>query len=349
MIKIGIVGTGATMSIAHYHAEGYKKAPRCQVAAVYDINREAAEKWAAEHGLSARICGSYEELLDCCDGVDLCTPNFLHASQGLAAIRAGKYLLVEKPMAITGEECETLAAAAQKSSACAMVGMVYRYAAPVLLARRMVREEIGPVYTFTAWAGGKRLANPGVPLEWRMLRGRSGSGALGDFGSHLLDLADYVAGQRYHQVTCRLGNFIPERTGPDGHPQPVENDDAAVLSASGPGGLGSFTVSRVGLDDIMLLLAGEGGMLQVSLRVPEQVTYWEKKRDGGYTGLVKTLDLPPQKHFDDWFVAETAAFLDGIQGARKDLPDLAQGLYIQRVLDAAQAAHDTGHTQEVLL
>lgn len=74
-----------------------------------------------------------------------------------------------------------------------------------------------------------------------------------------------------------------------------------------------------------------------------------EKRDGGYTGLVKTLDLPPQKHFDDWFVAETAAFLDGIQGARKDLPDLAQGLYIQRVLDAAQAAHDTGHTQEVLL
>ena len=48
-------------------------------------------------------------------------------------------------------------------------------------------------------------------------------------------------------------------------------------------------------------------------------------------------------------LAETAAFLDGIQGARKDLPDLAQGLYIQRVLDAAQAAHDTGHTQEVLL
>ena len=197
MIKIGIVGTGATMSIAHYHAEGYKKDPRCQVAAVYDINREAAEKWAAEHGLSARICGSYEELLDCCDGVDLCTPNFLHASQGLAAIRAGKYLLVEKPMAITGEECETLAAAAQKSSACAMVGMVYRYAAPVLLARRMVREESGPVYTFTAWAGGKRLANPGVPLEWRMLRGRSGSGALGDFGSHLLDLADYEIGRAH--------------------------------------------------------------------------------------------------------------------------------------------------------
>ncbi len=349
MIKIGIVGTGATMSIAHFHAEGYKKDPRCCVAAVYDINREAAEKWAADHGLSARICGSYRELLECCDAVDLCTPNFLHAGQGLGAIRAGKHLLVEKPMAITGEECETLAAAAGKSSACAMVGMVYRYAGPVLLARRMVREEIGPVYTFTAWTGGKRLADPAVPLEWRMIRERSGSGALGDFGSHLLDLADYVAGQRYDRVTCRLGTFIPERTGPQGTPQPVENDDAAVFSASGPGGLGSFTVSRVGLDDIMMLLAGEGGMLQVSLRVPEQVTYWEKKRDGGYTGVVKSLELPPQKHFDDWFVAETAAFLDGIQGRREGMPDLAQGLYIQRVLDAAQAAHETGNTQEVAL
>lgn len=347
MIRIGLVGTGATVSIAHYHAEGYKKDGRCTVAAVYDINRPAAEKWVADHGLSARVCDSYEEMLSLCDAADICTPNFLHYDYAAQALRAGKHLLVEKPMAVTREDCAALAGMEDGTDRCAMVAMVYRCANAVRLARQLVRERIGSVYTLAAWMGGKRLADPAVPLEWRMIRSRSGSGALGDFGSHLVDLASFVAGQRYARVTGELGCFIPERAGADGKPAPVENDDAAMFVADGAHGMGSFTVSRVGLDDTMLLISGEGGMLQVSLRKPESVTYWEKKADGGYTGRVEACEIPPQVYFDGWFEKEMSTFLDAIDGDRSQIADLRQGLYIEDVLFAAERAAQTGAAQEV--
>ena len=347
MIRIGIVGGGATVSIAHFHAEGYKADPRCMIAAVYDVNRPAAEKWVTEHGLSAKVCDSFEELLENCDAVDLCTPNRFHYPHAKQALLAGRHLLVEKPMAIELEECEDLARLAAEASTCSMMGMVYRYANPLRLAKKLVDEQIGRIYTFTAWTGGKRLSDPRNPLEWRMIRKLSGSGALGDFGSHLVDLALYVAGQRYDTVSCQLDTFIRERIGKSGTPEPVENDDAAVMTASGPNGLGSYTVSRVGHDDIMVMLAGEGGMVQVSLRSPDHLLLWEKDPNGGYKGGMKQLPVEPQKFFDGWFLGEMSAFLDGIEGNASDVPDIQQGLYVEKVLFAAERAARTGQTQKV--
>lgn len=347
MIRIGIVGTGATVSIAHYHAQGYKKDSRCRISAVYDIRREAAEKWVADHSLDARVCESFEELLEMCDAVDICTPNFLHYVYAEQALKAGKHLLVEKPMAVRLEECEMLAETAKATDRAAMVGMVYRYANPIRLAKKIVREKIGQVYTFSAWFGGKRLADPGNPMEWRMRREYSGSGALGDFGSHLVDLALYVAEQRYDQVACQSGIFIPQRPGKDGIAEAVENDDAAVFVTSGRDGLGNFTVSRVGMDDVMLLITGEGGMLQVSLRKPGTVLYWEKVRGGGYNGNTRQYEIEPQTFFDGWFDKEMATFLDAVEGDRSDIADIAQGLYTERVLFAAEKAAETGRAQKV--
>lgn len=347
MIKIGLVGTGATVSIAHYHVEGYKKDSRCQVTAVYDIDQEAARRWGAEHGLNAKICGSYEELLDLVDAVDICTPNSFHFVYADQALRAGKHLLVEKPMAVKLSECEALARTAKSVNQVGMVAMVYRYANPIRMARKIVQEQIGSVYTLTSWSGGKRLSNPQNPMEWRMIREKSGSGALGDFGSHLVDMAYYVAGQRYHQVACQTGIFIPERIGTDGKMHKVENDDAAVFVASGENGLASFTVSRLGMDDVMLLIAGQGGMLQVSMRDSGSVTFWEKNAGGGYTGQVKPYDIEPQKPFDGWFEKEMSAFLDAIEGDISEIPDIAQGLYTENVLFASEKAMNTAMTQKI--
>ncbi len=91
---------------------------------------------------------------------------------------------------------------------------------------------IGPVYSCSAWFGGKRLADPNIGLGWRMRRASSGAGALCDFGSHLIDLTDYVAGQRYREVSCMADTFIPMRR-LDQQMAPVENDDAAAFLARG--------------------------------------------------------------------------------------------------------------------
>lgn len=108
-----------------------------------------------------------------------------------------------------------------------------------------------------------------------MRRASSGAGALCDFGSHLIDLTDYVAGQRYREVSCMADTFIPMRR-LDQQMAPVENDDAAAFLARGDHSIGNFCVSRTGMDDAMLLVTGVGGMVQLSLRGSEQVTYLEK-------------------------------------------------------------------------
>ena len=348
MIRIGIVGTGNIVGISHFHTLGLLCDGRAEITAVYDTRMDGAREWAAQHGLNCRVCGSFEEMLDYVDAVNICVPNAFHCDYALRAIKAGKHFLVEKPMAVQIEDCRKLAAACAEYGKTNMVGFVYRFSNAVQQARKIVREQIGDVYTLSAWFGGKRLADPSIDLEWRMVRKRSGSGALGDFGSHLVDLADFVAGQRYSEVNCFADTFIRERNF-GGVMTPVENDDAAAFIARGSNGIGSYTASRVGMDDVMVLVTGCGGMLQLSLRSPQSVTYWEKKPDGGYTGAVKQYELAPQKPFDGWFDAEMKSFLDAIEGKPSDGADVAQGLYVEEVLHAAELASQSGKTERVAI
>lgn len=346
MIRVGIVGTGNTVGIAHFHALGLMADGRAAISAVYDVRSEGAGRWVADHGLQAAVCESYEDLLSRVDAVIICVPNAFHSDYALAAIDADRHFLVEKPLAVRIEDSRRLAAAAKGFRKAAMVGFVYRFANPIVEARRIARERIGRVFSCTAWMGGKRLADPGLPLEWRMRRALSGSGALGDFGSHLVDLADFVAGQRYETVAGMTGRVIPLR--PDGEGmKPVENDDLSAFIANGPAGLGSYTVSRTGMDELTLLVTGEGGMLRASLRTPDGLTYWEKRPDGGYTGTVQHIELAPQKAFDGWFEAEMAAFLDWIEGKPSHGADVAQGLYVEEVLHAVQRSSVSGRQEKV--
>lgn len=348
MIRVGIVGTGNIVGISHFHTQGLLHDGRAEIVAVYDTRMDGAREWVSQHGLNSRVCKSYEELLEHVDAVSICVPNAFHCDYALRAIDAGKHFLVEKPMAVRIEDCRDLAAACAGYGKANMVGFVYRFSNAVQQAKTIVREQIGDVYTYSAWFGGKRLSNPAVDLEWRMVRKSSGSGALGDFGSHLVDLADFVAGQRYDEVGCFTDTFIRERNC-NGAMAAVENDDAAAFVARGSRGIGSYTVSRTGMDDVMVLITGCGGMVQLSLRAPESVTYWEKKPDGGYTGTVKQYELAPQKPFDGWFDGEMTAFLDRIEGKASDAASVAQGLYVEEVLHAAELAAQTGRTERVML
>ncbi len=346
MIKVGIVGTGNIVGIAHYHVNGLVKDGRAAIPAVFDTRMDGAAQWVKEHNLEAKVCSSYEELLDCVDAVNICVPNMFHCDYALKAIKAGKHFLIEKPMAVTIEDSKRMHQAAQGYGKTNMVGFVYRYANAVRLTKKIVEERIGRVFTFTSWFGGKRLSDPTIGLEWRMIRDRSGSGALGDFGSHLIDLADFVAGQRYDTVACQTGKFIPHRQTVSGLEE-IENDDAAVFIAKGPNGLGNFTVSRVGFDDLMLLITGEGGMVQVTLRGDGKVTYWEKKPDGGYTGKVDDLAFADQKPFDGWFESEMTGYLDAIEGKTDEYPTVAQGYYVERILDSAEKAYENGEIGKI--
>ena len=341
MKKIGIVGTGATVSIAHFHALGYAADPRAEVSAVFDIRSDAAAKFAADHNLNAKVCSSLEELIDSCDAVDICTPNFLHCSQAETAMRAGKDVLIEKPVGISLEECQHLYDLSLECRGKQMVGMVYRFANPVRKAAELTRDELGQIYSVVSWAGGRRLADERIPIEWRMRRATSGFGALADFGSHLIDLADFTAGQRFVSLSCIAETVIGTRKNASGEDCLVENDDFAAVIAATTNGVNTMHMSRVGSDEMLMNIIGEGGLVQLNLRDPEQVLFWKKETPGSYEKTPRIIPVEPEIWFESWFRKEMSTFISVIEGEEENWPDIAQGLYISKVLEAAGKASVT--------
>lgn len=311
-IRIGIVGAGTTVAIADRHVEGFlAQAGRCTVTAVCSRTLEGCRRLCVRHGLDGvRMTTRLEELLDVVDAVVLCTPNQFHLPY---TERAAGRLLARRDARV-------------------MVAYVYRYTAVVERLRSLLRQRMGRVYLAQASQGGTRLADPAVPLEWRMRRSASGSGALGDFGSHLLDLLQYAAGVELAEAAGYGGTFLPTRR-PDGQGNTcVENDDAFVFCGRGAGGaLCSVSVSRVGLDGIHLCISGEGGLLRAS--VEEGVlTYWPKAPDGPYApeGEARSEHLaePPGLRF----ARQAAAFLDLVEGRPVEYCTLEQAVRLERLL-----------------
>lgn len=338
MKRIGIVGTGATVSIAHFHALGYAADPRADVSAVFDIRSDAAAKFAADHQLNAKVCRSLEELIESCDAVDICTPNFLHCSQAETAMRAGKDVLIEKPVGISLEECQHLYELSLECQGKQMAGMVYRFVNAVQTAAEITRNELGNIYSVVSWAGGRRLADDRIPIEWRMRRATSGFGALADFGSHLIDLADFTAGQRFLSLSCIADTVIRTRKNTAGEDCPVENDDLASVIASTTNGINTMYMSRVGMDEMMMNIIGEGGIVQLNLRDPNQVLFWKKERPGAYEKTPRMIPVEPETWFESWFIKEMHTFVNVIEGEEERWPDIAQGLYISKVIEAAGKA-----------
>ena len=333
-IRIGIVGAGTTVAIADRHVEGFlAQAGRCTVTAVCSRTLEGCRRLCIRHGLDGvRMTTRLEELLDVVDAVVLCTPNQFHLPYTERAVERGKAVLLEKPLGLQTAppgQAERLLA---RRGARVMVAYVYRYTAVVERLRALLRQRMGRVYLAQASQGGTRLANPAVPLEWRMRRSASGSGALGDFGSHLLDLLQYAAGVELAEAAGYGGTFLPTRR-PDGQGNTcVENDDAFVFCGRGTGGaLCSVSVSRVGLDGIHLCISGEGGLLRAS--VEEGVlTYWPKAPDGPYApkgeACSEHLAEPPGLRF----ARQAAAFLDLVEGRPVEYCTLEQAVRLERLL-----------------
>lgn len=347
--RIGIVGTGQTVGIAHYHALGILADGRAEIAAVYDINQDGAGRFLKDHGLDqARVCATYAQLLDCVDAVDICTPNFTHIDYVLGAIRADKAMFVEKPLALSATESRQAVQALDGKRLFNMVGFVYRYVYAIQELRKLVQNDIGRIYTFSASMGGRRLANFNLPVEWRMIKKYSGTGALGDFGSHLVDLASFTAGLRFDTVSGMTSTVLSERPANTNGITHVENDDQAVFIAkTTENALASFTVSRVGMDDLMLFLAGEGGLARVSLATPDKIQYLPAAA-GVYSVDQKEIKLPPQTPFEGWFAGQMKAFIDGLTGVEIEVAGIRQGHYVECVLEAAEKAAGMEQAKVVL-
>ena len=144
--------------------------------------------------------------------VDVCTPGDTHAEIAIAALDAGKHVLCEKPLANTVAEARAMVAAAERARAAgvrSMVGFNYRRVPAVALARQLVAEgRIGQVRHVRAQYLQDWIVDPEFPLVWRLQADKAGSGALGDIGAHIVDMAQFVIGDRLTGVSALTETFV---------------------------------------------------------------------------------------------------------------------------------------------
>jgi predicted dehydrogenase len=304
------------------------------------------------------------------DLVDVCTPGSSHAEISIAALEAGKHVLCEKPLANTVDEARAMAAAAARAAAGgvrAMVGFNFRRVPAVALARELVAAgRLGTLRHVRGAYLGSHLLDPAIPLIWRLQAEHAGSGALGDLGSHAVDLAQYLAGDRIAGVSALTETFVRERPLTDGGGArgPVTVDDAVLFIARFAGGaLGSFEATRFATghtEGLRVELNGELGSIVWDLGALNELRLFDATGEPATQGFrriqVTRAGHPyagawwPDGHtigYEHTFTHEVRDLVHAIADGHDPVPSFADGLQVQEVLDAVQrsAASGAGWTQ----
>ncbi|WP_225881936.1 Gfo/Idh/MocA family protein [Streptomyces aureocirculatus] len=308
------------------------------------------------------------------DLVDICTPGDSHAEIAVAALDAGKHVLCEKPLANTVEEAEAMAAAAARAAArgqVAMVGFNYRRVPALALARRMVAEgRVGTLRHVRLTYLQDWLVDPSFPLTWRLRKDRAGSGALGDLGAHIVDLAQYLTGEGIAGVSALTETFVRERPLPDAgagaisaggagagrvrtETGQVTVDDAAVFTARFPSGaLASFEATRFAAgrkNALRVELNGSDGSLAFDLERLNELSFHDHTEPAVSSGFRRILVTEPgHPYLEAWwppghglgyehtFVHQARDLLHAVATGSTPEPSFADGLSVQRVLAAVE-------------
>jgi predicted dehydrogenase len=301
-----------------------------------------------------RAYGSLEELLadDSIDVVHVTTPNALHAEQASAVLASGKDVICEKPLATTVADAEALVAAAEGRTA--TVPFVYRFHPLVREARsRFASGQAGRVLTINASYLQDWLLGAGDD-NWRVDAEKGGrSRAFADIGSHLVDLVEFVSGDRVSRVSSTKRTVFAERAA---HADITTEDAVAVVVETHSGALGTLLVSQVApgrKNRLWLEIAGSEESVAFDQEQPE--TLWVGRRKGSLiiprdadqlSDDAARLSIVPSGHpqgYQDAFNAFVADSYAAVAGESPDgLPRFTDGLRAVRVTDAVIDSAESG-------
>jgi len=382
-LSVGMVGY-AFMGAAHSHA--WRTAPRFfdlplrpRMAAVAGRDPDGVRAAAERLGWESTET-SWQALVerDDIDLVDVCTPGYTHAEIVIAALEAGKHVLCEKPLANTVEEAEAMTAAAERAAADgvrAMVGFTYRRVPAISLARQLVAEgRIGTLHHVRAQYLQDWIVDPQAPLSWRLEKDKAGSGALGDIGAHIIDIAQFITGDTITRVSGRLRTFVDERPLPAEHSGlsgtagtgtgKVTVDDAATFLADFRGGaMGVFEATRFASgrkNAIRIEVNGSRGSIAFDFEDMNVLHFFDGTEDTGTAGfrriLVTEAEHPyvgawwPPGHvigYEHGFIHQAVDLVRAIADGTDPTPSFADGLQVQRVLAAVETSSDNDSWQEI--
>ncbi|TYB52587.1 Gfo/Idh/MocA family oxidoreductase [Nonomuraea sp. PA05] len=339
-------------------------APRMAVLA--GRSKERTEAAAAQLGW-ADIETDWRELVkrDDVQIVDICTPGDSHAEIAIAALQAGKHVICEKPLANTVAEAEAMVAAAAAAQGKSMVAFNYRRVPAIALARRYVEEgRLGEIRHVRAQYLQDWIVDPEFPLVWRLQKDKAGSGALGDIGAHIVDAAQFVTGQNVVGVSALTETFIKERplatesaglgaTGSTARGEVTVDDAALFIGRMSGGALASFEATRFanGRKNAMRIeINGSLGSLAFDFEAMNEL--WLSAGGGGFERILVTEpDHPyvgawwPPGHglgYEHTFTHEIKDFLEAVATGADPSPSFADGLRVQRVLEAVERSAAEG-------
>ena len=264
MFNIGIIGCGKIAQVRHIPE--YAGHPQARLAGFYDLNQERARELAEKWG--GKAYSSWEEMLadPGIDAVSVCVANNAHAQLSIAALRAGKHVLCEKPMATTLADCEAMVAAARESGKFLMIGQNQRLTKAHQKARELVENgTLGKILTFrtTFGHGGPETwsVDPGKNT-WFFDKSKAAMGAMADLGIHKTDLIQYLLGQTVVETTAKVTTL--DKRGADGQLIGVDDNAICIYRMSG-GAMGTMTASWTfyGVEDNSTVLYGTKGILRI--------------------------------------------------------------------------------------
>lgn len=338
-VNIGVIGAGGIANNAHLPS--YKSCEHANVIAIADINEVALnttkEKFEIPNGFT-----DYRELLkmDEIDAISVCTPNYVHKDPAIAAMRAGKHVLCEKPLAMNAAEGEEIVAVSKETGKQCMVGFVSRFGADAQTLKRFIDAgELGDIY----YGRAQYLRRRGIP-GWGVFgqKDKQGGGGLIDIGVHALDLALWLMG-------------YPKPVSVSGLSVAKFGTREDVVGLMGQWDVSTFTVEDFGAGFIrfengaVLLLESSfclnmkpASMRQIELfgdkggATIEPVAIFSEKH-GVLTDL-SPAHVPPTKGFE----LEIGAFVEAVANGTPVPIPASNGVVVSRIIDAIYESSELG-------
>jgi myo-inositol 2-dehydrogenase/D-chiro-inositol 1-dehydrogenase len=373
-LNVGIVGYGfmgrahsnAYRKVNHFFDLNFQPVLKAACARNAENAKVFAEKWGYES-----VETDWRKLIarEDIDLIDICTPNNTHAEIAIAAAKAGKMILCEKPLALNAKEAETMVAAVEKARVPNMVWYNYRRCPAVMLAKQLIDEgKLGRIFHYRAkflqdWTINPELPQGGAGL-WRLDVKAAGSGVTGDLLAHCIDTAMWLNGT-IDKVSAMTETFVKERKhNLTGKIEKVGIDDAcAFLARFTNGSLATFESTRYARGHKALYtfeINGEHASIFWDLHDLHRLQYFDHRDEGRVRGWrnihVSDGDQPYMKNwwvpglqigYEHSFVHQVADFIQGLADDQPAKPDFKDGLATDYVTDAVLQSAKSSQWEKV--
>ncbi len=388
---VGMVGYGF---IGKVHAHAYRSLPlfydpvpaRTRLVGVCTTSESSGAKAIDQAGFSFATT-DFHELIACDDIhiIDICAPNDVHYSVLKAALKAGKHIYCDKPLALDVSEVEEICAIAGAVPSVHQMTYNYRFVPAILRARQLIESGfLGDLFQFRAAYLHAGYIDSNRPYSWRLDLAKSGGGAITDLGAHVIDLTRFLIGPHtgvgrageFASVTADLQTVIKERRdAKTGEMRKVDVDDIATVQCLlADGAVGTLEASRLATgvqDELRIELHGTKGGLRFNLMEPDWLDAYDATTpeaalggDRGYRRIESVARYPKPyalgatKNSVGWLQFHIHSLFDFINNVALSeageptstlSPTFHDGLMAQRVIAACQLSARSDSRQNVIV